>query len=142
MLDLLLSPGKVGHAQEHGEVRELTAPGGAGATPGESARLPPSELSRLCAPVAEVAGAAGVTGAAPALAEVSDAAVVDAAALYDELDATGAAAATSEEVDVSGAAADASYVEVGRCKTPAAALKISAVSSHRHEHARKHMSLL
>lgn len=109
----------MGRAWENRGTKELTAPGGAGATPGESARLPPSELSRLCAPVAELSGAAGVTGAAPALAEVSGVAGVDAAALYDELGATGAAAALYEEADVSGAATDASFVELGRCSTPA-----------------------
>ena len=34
----------------------LTAPGGAGATPGESARLPPSEGSSACAPDAGLLG--------------------------------------------------------------------------------------
>ncbi len=60
---------------------------------------------------------------------MSGVAGIEAAALYDELAATGAAAATPEEADVSGAAVDTSYVEVGRCKTPAAILELSAVSS-------------
>ena len=88
-----------GQAREHGKVQELTAPGGAGATPGESARLPPSELSRLCAPVPELAGAAGAAGVDAALPEPSAAAGVEAAAVPDEPDATGAAAALSEDAE-------------------------------------------
>ena len=45
----------------------LTAPGGAGATPGESARLPPSEGSSACAPDAGLLG--GDDCVAPALLE-------------------------------------------------------------------------
>ena len=50
----------------HRHVR-LTAPGGAGATPGESARLPPSEGSSACAPDAGLLG--GDDCVAPVLLE-------------------------------------------------------------------------
>lgn len=110
------------HQHARQQEKGLTAPGGAGATPGESARPPPpSELRRLCAPVAELllsVEEAGVTGAAPALPRLPDgpaATGAASAALYKVLCACGPAAAA--------ALSDA----LGLCRTPAG---IGSISSH------------
>lgn len=77
------------HQHARHQEKGLTAPGGAGATPGESARPPPpSELRRLCAPVAELllsVEEAGVTGSAPALPRLPAGPAATGAALSDAL---------------------------------------------------------